>query len=151
MDKVNSFVIDWSIRFLENKDAIKGEIVKVEKGKEGYGFIINYKDQIKYFIVKLILGKGVFDKIKNDKYHGIFTLNNPENIRFVVSNWDRLIGFKFLNIYFVNPFSKSDKSWTLCPYIHYKVCDKSSLETGLKSMAEMVNFLSLEELNNKVK
>ena len=75
MNNVNFFLVDLSIRFLKNKDAIKREIVDIEKnarkptdgsellrrtssgsmvsgttsvGKEGFDFIINYKDKIKY-------------------------------------------------------------------------------------------------------
>ncbi|MCH8003502.1 MAG: hypothetical protein IH934_02630 [Nanoarchaeota archaeon] len=151
MNNVNSFIVDWSIRFLENKDSVKGEIVNIEKYKEGFDFIINYKDKTKYFIVSLTLEGDIINRIKNDSYYGIFTLNNSTNIRFIVSNWKQLVEFRFLNIYFVNPFSDSDKVWVICPYIHDKICDRTSLESGLKSMAEMVNPLGLEELNNKIK
>ena len=151
MDNVNSFLADWSIRFLENKDAIKREIINIEKGKDGFDSIISYKDKIKCFIIVPTLEINIFDKVKNEGYYGIFTLNNPINIRFAVSNWKRLADFKFLNIYFVNPFSSSDKVWAICPYIHDRICDKSSLELGLKSMAEMVEIIGLEELSNKIK
>ena len=151
MGNVNSFIVDWSIRFLENKDAIKGEIDNIERNKNGFDFIINYKDKTKYFIVSLTLEGDIINRIKNDSYYGIFTLNNSINIRFIVSNWKQLVEFRFLNIYFVNPFSDSDKVWVICPYIHDKICDRTSLESGLKSMAEMVNPIGLEELNNKIK
>jgi len=151
MNNVNSFIVDWGIRFLENKDAIKGEIDNIEKNKNGFDFIINCKDKVKYFIISLILEGDIINKIKKESYYGIFTLNNSTNIRFIVSNWKQLVEFRFLNIYFINPFSDSDKVWVICPYIHDKVCDKASLESGFKSMAEMVNPIGLEELNNKIK
>ena len=97
------------------------------------------------------IAKQFSSELKNDGYNGIFTLNNASNINFVVTNWKQLVGFRFLNIYFVNPFSDSDKVWVICPYIHDKICDKSSLEAGLKSMSEMVNPIGSEELNNKIK
>ena len=100
MDDVNSFVIDWSIRFFENKDSIKGEIVNIEKTQNDFNYIINYKDSKKYFIVKLNLDEDIFKIIKNDIYIGVFVLNNPSNLSFIVSNWKQLIEFKFLNIYF---------------------------------------------------
>ena len=150
MNNVNSFLIDWSIRFLENRDTIKGEIINIEKGKNGFDFIINYKDKINYYIIVPILDTGILNKIKDDNHYGIFTLNNMGNIGFVLSNWEKLTSFKFLNIYFVNPFSNSDKVWIISPYIHEKVCDKMSLESGLKSMAEMVETISVEELNKRL-
>lgn len=151
MDDVNSLLIDWSIRFLENKDATKGDIVKIEKNFDGFDFIIHYKDKIKYFILSLTLGDIIFNTLKNDRHCGIFTLNNAANISFVISNWKQLVGYRFLNIYFVNPFSNLDRVWAICPNIHDKVCDKDSLKKGLKSMSEMVAPLGLEELNNKIK
>ena len=64
MDHVNSFVIDWSIRFLENKDSIKGYIVNIEKNKDKFDYIINYNDRKKYFIIKLNLDEEIFKIIK---------------------------------------------------------------------------------------
>jgi hypothetical protein len=150
MDDVNPFLIDWSIRFLENKDIIRKEIVNIEKNKEGFDFAVYYRDKVRYFIVKLILENDIFNKIEGDQYIGFFTLNNLANIRFVVSNWKKFTDFKFLSIYFINPFSSSDKVWIICPFIHDKVCDKSSLELGLKSMAEMVEIISEEKLNKRL-
>ena len=148
MNDVNSYLIDWSVRFLKNRDMMKGEIVKIEKKENG--FVINYKDKTKYYIIVPILDTDILNKIKDDNHYGIFTLNNMGNLGFVVSNWEKLVEFKFLNIYFMNPFSNSDKVWAISPYIHEKVCDKMSLESGLKSMAEMVETISVEELNKRL-
>src|SRR3989338_310497 len=149
MNDVDSFLIDWCIRFLQNKDSIRKEIINIEKTQQN-AFAIHYKDKAKYFFIAAILNNDVFNNLKTDSFIGIFTLNNPLNIRFIVTEWKKLIEFKFLSIFFINPFSAADKVWAISPYIHDKVCDKSSLELGLKSMAEMVTPLGIEELNNKV-
>lgn len=149
MDDVNSYLVEWSIIFLKNKDAIRKEIVKIGKNQEGFDFIINYNDKIKYFIVKPLLENDIFSKVNG--YFGIITMNNPINIRFVVSNWKRLTEFRFLSIYFINPFSTSDMVWTINPHAHDKICDKASLENGLKSLAEMVEPIGVEELSRRVK
>lgn len=190
MDNTDSFLVDWSIRFLENKDVIRKEIINIEKDK--CNFTIHYKDKIGRFFVEPVLGddifnilknpKGIFgilrktsgfsgkpeirkseflsspkiakrfsSEIKNEDYIGFITLNNMANIKFVVSNWDKLIKFKFLSIYFINPFSTSDKVWIIRPYIHDRICDKASLELGLRSMAEMVNTINVEEISKKIK
>lgn len=49
MNESNSFLVEWSIRFFENEYSIKKEIVDIEKNKNGFNFIINYKDKIKIF------------------------------------------------------------------------------------------------------
>ena len=169
MDNVNSFLVDWSIRFLENKDVIRKEIINIEKDK--CNFTIRYKDKIGRFFVEPVLGDDIFNilknskgisgppkiakrfssEIKNEDYIGFITLNNMANIKFVLSNWAKLIKFEFLSIYFINPFSTSDKVWIIRPYIHDRICDKASLELGLRSMAEMVNTINVEEISRKIK
>ena len=151
MNDINSFLIGWSIRFLENKDSIKREIIKIEKNCEGFDFTVNYKDKSKCFIVMPLLEDNIFTKLKEDGYFGVIILNNPANIRFVVSHWDKLVNFRFLSIYFVNPFSESDKAWVIIPNVHDKICDRASLDLGLKSMADMVMFTGIEEVNKRIK
>ena len=150
MVDVNSFLTDWCIRFLQNRDSIRKEIISIEKTQQN-AFTIHYKDKAKYFFIATILNNDVFNNLKMDSFIGIFTLNNPSNIRFIVTEWKKLIEFKFLSIFFINPFSPAEKAWAISPYIHDRICDKSSLELGLKSMAEMVAPLGIEELSNKIR
>jgi len=150
MNDVDSFLIDWCIRFLQNKDSIRREIINIEKTQQN-AFAIHYKGKVKYFFIATILNNDIFNNLKMDSFIGIFTLNNPSNIRFIVTEWKKLIEFKFLSIFFINPLSSTEKVWAISPYIHDRICDSSSLELGLKSMAEMVTPLGIEELNNKVR
>jgi len=150
MADVDSFLTGWCIRFLKNRDSIRKEIINIEKNQQN-AFTIHYKDKVKCFFIAQILNDNIFNNLKIDSFTGIFTLNNPSNIRFVVTEWKKLIEFKFLSIFFINPFSAADKVWAISPYIHDRICDSSSLELGLKSMAEMVTPLGMEELNNKVR
>ena len=150
MADVDSFLIGWCIRFLQNKDSLRKEIISIEKNQQN-AFIIHYKDKVKYFFIATILNNDIFNNLNMDGFIGIFTLNNPSNIRFVVTEWKKLTEFKFLSIFFINPISTAEKAWAISPYIHDRICDKSSLELGLKSMAEMVIPLGIEELNNKVR
>jgi hypothetical protein len=151
MDDINSFLVDWSIRYLQNKDSINKEIVDIEKIKDSSDFIVHYKDRIRYFNISPILESCVIDKIKTCNNYSIFTLNNNANIRFVVNGWKELITFKDLKIHFINPFSSVDKVWAINPYTHARICDNSSLDLGLKSMSEMVVPIGLEELNQKIR
>ena len=150
MNGINSFLIGWCIRFLENKDMIRKEIVNIEKSQQD-GFAIHYKGRVKCFFIAPVLSHGALNNLKTGSFTGIFTLNNPSNIRFTVTEWKKLAEFKFLNIFFINPFSSAEKVWAVNPHIHDKICDKSSLELGLKSMAEMVVPTGIEELNNRIK
>jgi|TARA_Y100000310_G_C20465392_1_gene707367 hypothetical protein len=151
MQNINSFLVDWAIKFLENRDVIRKNIVKIEKSKEECDFVIHYKDNVKYFFVKEYLEGDILSEIKNKEHVGIFTLNNKENVKFLVSNWKEYSKMRSLSIYFVNPFSNSDKVWTLRPCIHDKICDSSSLELGLKSMSDMVEPMGKLQLERKIK
>ena len=151
MHNANSFLVDWSIGFMENKDFIKKRIKSIKKTKDEFDFIINYKDKIKYFILKTYLYEDLFNKIKSNEHFGVITLNNLSNIDFVVRNWKKLTDFRYLSIYFINPFSNLDKAWTLFPHVHEKICDKTSLEKGLKSMSEMIEPIEYNELGQKLR
>ena len=138
MSEINSFLAEWAIRFLENKDAIRKGIVKIERTCEGFDFCIQYHEKTKYFLVKPILNSSIFEKIKKEESFGIIALNNAKNIKFLADRWKKAAEYKFLSFYFVNPFSNTEKAWIIYPYTHNVICDSSSLEMGLKSMAEMV-------------
>ena len=149
--QIDSFLIDWSVRYLENKDFIRKRIEDIKKNKNESNFIIYYKDKVKYFTLKTNLDEDIFNILKNDEHFGIITLNTSSNISFVVNKWEKLIKFKFLSIYFINPYSKHDKVWILVPDVHDKICDKTYLEQGIKSMSEMVERIDYNELEQKLK
>ena len=149
--EINSFLAGWVIRFLENKDAIRKDIVKIERNCEGFDFCIQYKEKAKYFLVKPIIDSSIFENIKKEESFGIIALNNARNIKFLANEWRRLAEYKFLNFYFISPFSNTEKAWIIYPYTHNMICDSSSLELGLKSMAEMVEPIGIEEIEGKIK
>ncbi len=124
MDNADSFLIDWCIRFLQNKDSIRKEILNIEKTRQN-AFEVHCKDKVKPFFIAQILNHEVLNNLKTDSFIGIFTLNNPLNIRFIVTEWKKLAEFRFLSIFFINPFSSTEKVWAINPYIHDKICDKS--------------------------
>jgi len=151
MSDEQSFLVNWIIRFLENRDMIRKKIVSIEKNKKEFDFVVDYKDSIKYFIVSQLLEDSVIKKIKNDEHFVIVALSNALNISYVFNNWKKLIGYKLLSIYFINPFSKLDKVWILIPYTHDNICEKSSLELGLKSMSEAVEPIDEFNLKKNIK
>ncbi|MBL7055847.1 hypothetical protein ISS07_02960 [Candidatus Woesearchaeota archaeon] len=150
MSDIHSFLVNWSIKFLENKDIIRRNIVSVDKNKKGHDFIINYQENTKRFVVVFELTTDIFEKLK-DENTGIFLLNSKDNLRFLVTNWKKFSENKSLSLYFVNPFSSTDKAWILHPNIHDKICDASSLELGLNSMADMVERTGKDAFQLKVK
>ena len=151
-DKSHSFLVDWTVNFIKNKDIISKKIEKIENGKDNFDLYVKYKDREQYFIIVPNIADidAIIQRINNNYYFSIVTLNSKENFDIVIKNWNKLISFKFLNIIFVNPFSEMDKKWIVFPYTHHKICDESSLKNGLKSMFGMVDQIDEDQLIAKI-
>jgi len=152
-NKSHSFLVDWTVNFLKNMDLLAKKIEKIEVGKDGFDLHIKYKDRDQHIAVvpRIEDISNLIQKINNKAYVTIVTLNSKDNFNMVVKNWSKWVGFKFLNIMFVNPFSETDKKWIIFPHTHQKISDQSSLETGLKSMFSMVEQIDEEGLAAKLK
>ena len=151
-DKLHSFLVDWTIQFVKNKDIVAKKIEKIENGKEGFDLYVKYRDREQFFMIvpNITDIDSIIQRINTNAYFSLITLNSKQNFETVLKNWGKLISFKFLNIMFVNPFSELDKKWIVFPHTHHKVCDENSLETGLKSMFSMVEPIEEKQLAAKI-
>ena len=152
METAHSFLVEWTASFVKNKDVIARKIETIEKNKDGFDLYVKFKDKEQFFIISPSISNLdlIISKLKNDSHYCIVTLNSGENLDSLIKNWRRLIEFKLLCVIFVNPFSQLDKKWIIYPYTHHKICDESSLKTGLKSMFEMVEPIEEKELVAKI-
>ena len=153
MDEVYSYLSDWAINLVKNRDILARQINEIEKSKGNFDFSVKYKDGKEvFFIIKALIDdiNKILEKMDKNSHFCIITLNNKTNLGMVISNWKKLAEYEFLSIYFINPFSQLDKKWVICPYTHNKICDENSLEFGLKSMFEMVEQISEEQLKAKL-
>ena len=152
MENIHPYLVEWTVNFVKNKDVIAKKIDNIEKNKDGFDLYVKFKDKEQFFIVSPSLGNLdlIIQKINNNSHFCIVTLNSFENIEILIKGWKKLIDFKFLSIIFVNPFSQLDKKWTIYPHTHNKICDESSLKTGLKSMFEMVEPIEEPQLVAKI-
>ncbi len=125
---------------MKNRDLIRKDLEKIEKNKEGFDLVITFKDRKQFFIIMPEIDniEEVIAKINEKDYFGLVMLNTTNNFEMVVENWNKLVKFDSLMLYFINPFSTLDKKWVICPHVHHKICDKNSFKTGLKSMFDMV-------------
>jgi len=150
MDEAASFLKEWFIRFLENRDSARKNIVSIGS-KEGFDFAVNYKDKSVNFLIAPILDGSSLEKVNNNGNFGLIALNNSQNIKFLYEHWKKIAEIRLLSMYFVNPFSNTDKAWIVCPCVHDGICDKNSLWLGLKAMAEMVEPINYERLGERLK
>ena len=153
MDSAHSFLVEWTLNFLKNKDILTKKIEKIDHNKDGFDIYIKYNDREQYVAIISDLKNldSVINKINNNAYFTIVALNSKENFGILMKSWKRLVDFKFLSIMLVNPFSGLDKKWIIFPYTHHKICDESSLELGLKSIFETVEQIGEEQLIAKIK
>lgn len=151
-DKLYSFLVEWAMHFIKNKDIISKKIEKIENGKDGFDIYVKYKDREQYFIIAPAIADIdlIIERLNNNFYFSIVTLNSRGNFEIILKNWNKLVNFKFLNIIFVNPFSELDKRWVVFPHTHHKICDESSLENGLRAMFEMVEPIEEQQLIAKI-
>ena len=142
------FLKGWAKRYVENRDAVLKNIISIEESEDG--FFVKYKDKEGTFLIVPVIKDidVIFDKLnKIEQYKTLVVLNSQENIDAVTKNWDKLVSFgSKLNIYFVNPFSKLEKIWIISPYVHDFIADRESLELGLKTMSENVEYAKEEEM-----
>lgn len=150
--KSGSFLMEWTVNFIKNKDIISKKVQNIENGRNGFDLHVKYRDREQYFIIAPNISNidSIMQKIDNSAHYTIVTLNSKENFDVVLKNWPKLVNFKFLSIIFVNPFSELDKKWVIFPHTHHRICDESSLENGLKSMFDMVEPIEEEQLLVKI-
>ena len=152
MEDAHDFLVQWTINFIKNKDLISRKIEHIENGKNGFDLHVKYRDREQFFIItpKIENIDSIMQRIDNNSHFSIVTLNSKENFDIVLKSWNKLVSFKFLSIIFVNPFSEMDKKWIIFPHTHHKICDESSLESGLKSMFGMVEPIEEGQLLAKI-
>ena len=148
----HSFLADWARSFIKNRDIISKKIEQIGNSRDGFDIYVKYRDRQQYFIIAPSIAdmESITQRVNNNSYCTIVTLNSRENFNALIKSWPKLISFKFLNIIFVNPFSQLDKKWIIFPHTHHKVCDEASLKNGLKSMFEMVEPIDEGQLVAKI-
>ena len=152
MDNIYDFLVEWTINYVKNRDIISRKIENIEKNKEGYDVFVKFKDKEQFFIVRPFIKdiNEITEKLANEKNISLVLLNSMENFGIICNNWKKFTELKSFNIYFVNPFSQLDKKWIIYPYTHERISDSNSLEKGLKSMFEMVEPITEEQLKTRL-
>ena len=92
---------EWMQIYLKSRDSIQ----KVITGFENLNgdFVVHKTSTDVLFLIRPEFTN--VDEIA-DKAVGLVVLNTQKNVKFVISNWDKLSKLKELCIYFVNPKSK---------------------------------------------
>jgi hypothetical protein len=152
-DKAHQYLVDWIVDFLKNKDLLLKKIELIEKNKDGFDVYIKFRDKEQFFIVKPLTGDidKKLSKFNEQGHFGLVVFNTKSNFDILIRNWDKIVKFKNLSVYFINPFSQLDKKWIIHPYVHNNICERNALEKGLRSMFEMVEPLTEDNIKDRFK
>jgi len=147
------FLIEWIKLYIKNKDVMLKNLKSIEVVRNEVR--VKYKDKEHLFIIEPFIGELDFfiDILRGMSDSGIslVVLNSKENLKKIIEKWNILKEFKLANIFFVNPFSKTDKRWIIYPYTHSRISEEESLELGLNTMFETVEPVTEESVKKRVK
>ncbi|HII16674.1 TPA: hypothetical protein HA361_02050 [Candidatus Woesearchaeota archaeon] len=141
---------DWMLDYLKSRDAFFKNIREIQRETPGFDAAIVYEDKKEYITVLPEFDAATcntsLQKAQDEKaLLSIVTLNNPESLNALARDWKAIAAHPHCKIYFVNPFAKGERRWILSPHTHNKIADERALELGLKSLAEMIEPISLKE------
>ncbi|MFC1732473.1 hypothetical protein ACFL6I_19385 [candidate division KSB1 bacterium] len=140
-------------RFVKNKDLILRKIEKISKKEEF--LIAELKDGKQHcYLIEPFLDNidAAFAKLKDYEFCSLVVYNTKENFDVLIKNWDIIAKFKRqFSIYFINPFSKTEKRWSIYPMTHNMVTEKSGLKPGLITLFSNVEAVTKEEIEKILK
>ncbi len=144
MQKEADYLKEWFMRFLKNRDLAFRRIKEIKEDNDLIK-VTDTKDQIT--IYKVIPFIDDFQTLATDEsIQGIITYNTLPAYQSLKKAWNSLITHPNLVIYFINPFSKTEKKWIIRPRSHHFISDKDSLLTGLDSMCSIVEPCKEKEI-----
>ncbi len=140
-----SYLSDWAKRLYRHKDVIAKKIKNISDTSDG--FVIEYTDKEVIFSIAPDISTYFVDVVKKNIV--VVTLNTEAVVPWLEKNWQKLIALPGMQFLVVNPFSKIDMKWQICPAIHHRIADDAVLKPGLLAMGELVDKISLQEFEGK--
>jgi hypothetical protein len=150
MQNIVSYMTEWIIHYLRNKDIVAKNIISIDIVSDG--LLVKYKNSEQFYklLPSIVDCNEIIQKIKEHLNLALVLLNSRDNFQIITQNWKRFIDFPQFTILFINPFSQLDTKWIINPYIHNKICDNASLLTGLKSIFGTVEPISEDQFKRLV-
>jgi hypothetical protein len=146
-NKIINFLIEWAENYYKSRDAFNKSILFIEKTQNSLNITFKDKKEQVFVVAELADIQDILPNLTDNC--SIITLNNRKNIDNLYEYWNKLSS-KSIKIYFINPFSTTDRKWIINPLVHSKVSEPAALKTGLLAMFETVEPLTLEMLKTKL-
>lgn len=123
-------LIDWTIRYVQNRDIMHKNIIDHEVN--GNTIVFNFKTGQKKYFVSPVLNEDLFTFFNESGQKFIVCEASKDNLNFLINNWKKFYSITDLNLMFVK--LSNDRKWLINPHVHHKICDDESLVMGLQSM-----------------
>lgn len=153
IDKLISFLVDWVEKYVRNKDLVNKALREITHSYDEIDAKFEHKEHKFIIIPDIDDVNAVLKRLSQvkDKHLTLITLNSQSNLDLLIKYWHEFVdlGQKF-SIFFINPFSKTDRVWIIYPYIHQRIADEESLALGLRAMFEVVEPITANEANRIV-
>ncbi len=139
------FLEQWFYEFAKNRDLIHRKIDHIDEQHHR----IYFKTYEQLVVVEPFFGDigNMLQVLEKEKHYALVCFNTRENFKKLIEHWNSFVEFRFLTLYFVNPFSNQDKKWVVVPSTHSRIADPGSLKTGLKAMFDMVDEFMADDVN----
>lgn len=137
-EKIIKYLLEWAEHYFKSRDAFEKNIISIEH--VNHKLIITFEGK-----KETIIAVPDLQYLRNMEFNentSLITINNRKNVDCLYDNWNKLINIPSFKIYFINPFSTTEKKWIIIPYVHAKICDKGSLKLGFTAMFETVEQLT---------
>ena len=129
---------EWTLANIRHKDLLRKEIVEIEQDKQGWEFVVHSTKGDRFYCVAVKADFEAIVKKAENRQLFIVVPNTKENLAALNSGWSQLSKLDNFCVYFVNPYSLSEKFWTVCPALHEKIADRATLKKGLEAMFSTV-------------
>ncbi len=136
---MNKSLKDWIKNYLKSRDVFKNEIIDFVDGDWSDIVVKKIAGEL-FVIVAEELNEDLKSKLREENIV-VVCFNTKKNVDFLINNWSFFAKFKNLAIFFVNPNSKTETKWILYPYTHNFIADEKTLASGIRSMAENVEWV----------
>jgi len=149
MQNAIEFLKEWTELYFRNKDMMQKQLKRVIQNTDSV--VLGYIDKKVQVLVMPNL-----DSLTDLYRHAIddplvvVTFNTRENLDGVIAQWQKLITYVHLQIYFVNPWVSENK-WIIDPYVHSKIADEDALKQGLESLFMGVLALNKSDIEKHLK
>lgn len=134
------YILEWLERFLKNRDVMLKKINEIAVYPNKLEVKEKDREVVYFASIEDILKEGVEENL------GLVLYNTQRDFKQFLDSFDTLAKYPKLIVHFVNPFSKTQKRWTIFPHTHFKISEPESLELGLKTLFSSVDPTSQEEI-----